>query len=351
MTQAEYRRLYREAQKKTVSITNETRKIILDVYKEAGELAAKAVTDTTAAGLSDLTSAGWDQISNQLRAGADLISQKIQLETPAAIRKAYKNYSFVDLGYLSDAISSSGTKVLTNEGLVNIAFFIDNALIQATATRVYEDGFTFSDRIWKTFDLNGRPIGVNGDYQYRIKNLILTGQAQGRDNIAIAKDIQLYISEGRQAVFKAGRYGRLVPGAGDYARRITGTVDWRALRIVRSELHASMQTAGRLEGIMNPACMNLYDWKKNSGNPIDPSGARNESGMRCIDLEGGNPYTLETVPGYQHSNCGCRVIPVLMDQREFVSDLKDWEPGGEPEYLNAWYREVYVPGQNNALSF
>ena len=351
MTQAEYRKLYRQAQKETVNITNKTRRIILETYKEAAELAAKAVRDTTAAGLSDLTSAAWDQINNQLRAGADLISEKIQLETPLAISKAYKNYSIIDVEYISDAVLASKNEVITGSGLANIPLSIDNALIQATASRVYQDGFTFSDRIWKLFDLSGKPIGVNGDYQYRIKNLILTGQAQGRDAIDIAKDIQVYVSKGKQAVFTPGRYGRLVPGTGEYVRRITGTVDWRALRIVRSELHASMQMAGKLEGIMNPACIDLYDWKKTIGNPIDPSGLRNASGLRCIDLEDDNPYTLETVPEYQHTNCSCSIIPVLMDQREFVNDLKEWEPGEGPDYLDSWYRQIYVPGQNNAIGF
>jgi len=349
MTQEDYRRLYREAQKKTVRITNKTRLEILKVYKEAGELAAAEVRKATAAGLSDLTSKAWQNISDQLITGANIISQKIELETPDAIARAYKNYSKIDTSYISDTIKASSTTSITVGGLDNVFTSVNNILIQASASRVYSDGYTFSERIWKTFDLNGKPIGVNGDYQYRIKNLILTGQSQGRDSVDIAKDIQLYISKGKQAVFTPGRYGRLVPGTGEYVRRISGTVDWRALRIVRSELHASMQLAGRYEGVINPACLNLYDWKKTAGNPLDPFDNRNESEMRCIDLEDGNPYSLENVPGYQHSNCGCSVIPVLMDQREFVNDLKDWEPGAGPDYLDDWYRTVYEPGQMGIL--
>lgn len=342
MTADEYRKAYIEARNLANKITIQTQRELIKVFKEAAELAAEQVKITEAAGLSDITSMSWRQIENQLQAGADIVSNAVQEFTPKAISKAYGNYLGVDVDYLGDTIKASGTSAITKAGIKNIGAGINLELLAIQANRVFQDGYTFSERVWKLFDPDsGLPIGVNGDYQYRIKNIILSGQAQGRDNIKIAQDIQTYVAKGKKAVFTEGRYGKLLPGTRKYYRRISRTVDWRALRIVRSEMSASLQQAGILEGTVNPAATKMYNWVKQSGNPIDIDGSRNASGLRCIDLQEASPYKLEDVPDYQHSNCSCSVIPVLMDQREFVADLKSWTPGSGPAYLDQWYQTIY----------
>lgn len=344
MTQSEYNRLYRKAQRATGRITAATKKELLKSFKEAADLAAEQVKITEAAGLSDLTSAAWRQIDNQLQAGADIISRATEQEIPLAISRAYSNYIDIDAEYVADAARQAGQILITDAGIKNIGIGVNFNLLQAQAARLFEDGRTFSERIWDLFDPDtGLPVGVNGDYQYRIKNLILTGNAQGRDVVKIAEDIQVYVAKGKNAVFREGRYGKLLPGTSEYRKRISRTIDWRALRLVRSEMNASLQEAGIVEGLVNPAALNLYDWIKTAGNPIDPDGSRNASGLRCIDLDRASPYPLEEVPGYQHPNCSCQVRPVLMDQRDFVKDLKTWVPGGSPEYLNQWYESFYLP--------
>ena len=343
MTKSEYEKAYQQAQADSVKLLASTRKALLKTFKEAGALAAQAVADTTAAGLSDLTSSAWMEIESQLRYGADLVSQATADLTPTLVSEAYGRFAAVDEDALTDAIELAGTDVITRAGYRALTAAVNVELLAATANRIYADGYTFSDRIWKTFDLSGNPVGVNGDYQYRIKNLILTGQAQGRDTVDIAKDIMKYISEGKDAVFTPGRYGRLIPGTAEYKARISGTVDWRALRIVRSEMYSSLQTGQIAQGLITPS-NDGYDWVKNSGNPIDPDGSRNASGMRCIDIADGSPYTYDEISsfGYQHPNCSCYIRQRLIDQREFVEDLKGWIPGNGPEYLDTWYRTIYA---------
>jgi hypothetical protein len=317
---------------------------IKKAFEEAAKIAAEAALDATTRGLSDITSNGWLNLEQQLRVGADIVSNATETITPQALQEMYGNFSKIDIEYIDDALLSSGNTYIA--GIGNLTAAADSLLLTQLATRVFQDGYTFSERIWNLFDADGLPIGINGDYQYRIKNLILTGAAQGRDAIDIAEDIQLYVAQGRDAVFKPGRYGKLEPGTWEYRKRISKTVDWRALRLVRSELNASKQQAGIYEGIINPACEpKLYNYNKTPGNPIDINGDKNESGMRCIDLSNNSPYLLEDVPGYQHSNCSCTVEPVLMDQARFIEDLKEWQPGaGEPQYLSDWYQNIYLGG-------
>ena len=341
MTNAEYNELYQAAQLQAGTLTLKARKELLKAYKAAAKLAAEAVENATSAGLSDLTSSHWSAINTQLQAGADSISNTLESTISTYISKSYSTIASIDEDYIMDAVTEAQIDSITSAGVAAISSAIDETLLTYSASRVYSNGYTLSESIWNLYDSSGKPTGVNGDYQYRIKNLILTGQAQGRDVVDIAKDIQTYVAYGKDAVFTAGNYGKLIAGTGEYKARISGTVDWRALRIVRSELYASLQQAGLQDGPMNPACQDQYNWKKNKSNPTDPDGSRNASGQRCIDLENGNPYTLTTAPGHQHPNCGCRLEPVLMDHEEFVSDLKNWVPGSGPEYLDTWYRTVY----------
>lgn len=341
MTQKEYQAAFRAARQQSAQIIMQVRRELKKVYTEASALVSAEVARVETAGLSDLTSNAWKQINDQLQAAADIISSKVEEVTPLSISKAYKGYLDADTEYIMDAVKQAGNDYITEAGLRNMGVGVDFRLLQAQATRVLQDGYTFSERVWNIFDGDGKPIGVNGDYQYRIKNLILTGQAQGRDNIKIAKDIQVYVSKGKDAVFKPGRYGKLIPGTAQYKARISGTVDWRSLRLVRSEMNMSLQEAGRLEGTLNPAALNLFNWRKQKGNPIDPVNNNNaNSGLRCIDLEANGPYKEDEIPLYPHSNCGCSVEPVLMDQKQFVADLKEWTPGSGG-YLDDWYFSQY----------
>lgn len=355
MTTAEYRRLYRQARKNLPEYQSETMSRIIDVYQDAARSAAEEVRKATLSGQSDLTIDSWRQIEQQLRSGADDISTAIEKEIPQMVTDSYWNEPFpVDNDYLKQAVSRAGAgNRITEAGIRNMGIGVNNRMIRALVSRNYADGYTFSQRIWGQFKENGLPLGINGDYQYRIKNLINAGLASNRDVVKIAKDIELYVKadylkrgiDTKDLVFNPGRYGKLVPGSGEYRRRVSGKPDWRALRLVRSELYSSLQMASIEQGRLNPASRGLYDWYKTPGNPIDPDGSRNASGLRCIDLEDGNPYTLETVPGYQHSNCSCSVIPHLMDGNEFVSDLTDWANFEPVDYLDEWYLEHYLPFQ------
>ena len=343
MTSSEYIKLYKSAHSLNGTLTAKTIKILQKAFKEAGELAAKQVLKTTAAGLSDLTSSAWSQIERQLIAGADLIAESLITQVPPLLSDSYNNFFQIDSKYIMDAVNLAGVTEITKTGIKNIGLGVNFDLLKIQADRIYQDGYSFSDRVWNDF-IDELPIGVHGDYQYRIKNLILTGQAQGRDVIDIADDIQQYIVKGKDFVFKEGRYGRLIPGTAQYKRRISKKVDWRALRLVRSELNASLQEAGIMQGKMNPGAKDLINWMKTSGNPIDLSGKNNVSGKRCIDLQRANPHKPEDVNSYNHPNCSCYKEPVLKKADDFLSELKDWQPGDNSE-MDSWYNDIYLPAQ------
>lgn len=345
MTRADYIKAYSKAHQKNGRITRKTLRELQKVFADAADLTSAQVLKTTAAGLSDLTSSAWASIEAQLKIGADLISQATEDTVPLMITKSYGNYLDIDTKYIMDAVNASSATGITAAGVRNIGVGVNLQLLQIQAERIWASGYTFSESVWNLLDPDtGLPIGVNGDYQYRIKNLILTGQAQGRDIVDIAQDIQVYVAKGKTAVFKPGRYGRLIPGTARFKRRISQLVDWRVQRILRSEENASLQEAGKLEGILNPGSDDTWDWVKTPGNPIDEDGSRNASGLRCIDLDRNSPYTEDEIPGYQHPNDSCSVRPNLKPQKEFVSELNDWVPG-DGSSIDSWYEDIYLRGQ------
>ena len=335
MTTAEYQKLYKKAHSKNGRITVKIMRELKKVYIEAGQLASDQVVKSTLAGLSDLTSSTWSQINKQLVTGANLISEAIESKIPIGIADSYYNFLDIDIDYIMDAVNLAGVTDITRAGLRNVGVAVNFDLLTIQATRLFQDGYTFSERVWGGLK-DELPFGVNGDYQYRIKNLILTGQAQGRDVIDIADDIQQYIKKGKDYVFKEGRYGKLVPGTAQYKNRISKKIDWR---------NASLQESGILQGKLNPGSDgDLMNWIKTTGNPIDPKPSLNASGKSCIALQRENPHHAEDINFYNHPNCSCRKEPVLKDPDEFLQELKDWDIG-DGSSLDRWYEDVYLQAQ------
>ena len=91
------------------------------------------------------------------------------------------------------------------------------------------------------------------------------------------------------------RYGKLERGTAEYARRIPRSVDYRALRIVRSELYASLKEVGIENGKANPSALDKFDWVMQSG--------RADWDCDCPDLAAGSPYTAAQFPAQPHPNC------------------------------------------------
>lgn len=333
MTNTEYAKAYEAARKSLGIISIQTAADMKRVYIEAGKMAAKTLDSLRYSGKSELTISQWTNITKQLSAGADLISASVEEKIPQAITKAYKRYYTIDAKYITDAINDAGQNaadLINPSGISAFGANINDILMGDLLTRESQAGYKFVESVWNLFDKDGLPIGINGDYQYRIKNLIQTGMAQGRDGVKIGQDIMEYVKNGKDAVFKAGRYGQLIPGTGRYKARIAQEVDWRALRLVRSEMYMSIQNASVEQGKMNPGCTGFYDWILNSSV---------QHTCICPELAKAGPYKLDKVPSYPHPSCFCTISPKLMNHDEFISDLKKWSDGGESPYLDEWYKK------------
>ncbi len=327
-----YRASYADARRKAARLSSDSRRKLAEVYLEAADQAAAVVRDTLERGLSQLTAERWQALERKLRAAADGLAQGTETVARALVGQAAPLFPEVDADYLFRAGQFAGASDITRKGLERMVAGIESRVVASLASRLWADGHTFSERVWSTgTDGRGRPFSVRGDWMERIRMTVAAGIAQGRDPVKIAKDIQVYTADGLIALGR--RWGGLERGTSAFAKRIPGRLDWRAQRLVRSELYASLQDAAALAGQANPGSDGLYDWVLSVGH--------RDWGCECSDLAAGGPYKYEELPTYPHPNCMCWIRPHLRDQAQFLGDLKRWANGEDVDYLDEWYKGTY----------
>lgn len=322
MTNAEYSAFYKSAAETFHSISFSTLKALHGVYVSAGEDVAKRVREATLSGKSEITIESRTIIEAELQRGAATIASALEEQTPDLVQKGYEAIYQIDEDYLMSALKEAGVTRIAVGDLQAYGSAVNHRLVTSMVNRVWQDGYTFSERVW----------GPANAYQDAIKNLIAGGLAQGRDPAKIASDVTAYLRDGLDVI--PGRWGDLEPGTREYLRRIPKNVDYRAVTLVRSELYASLQEAGREEGFVNPAAIGMYNWVLEPGSrPADDP---------CPEIADNSPYTLEALPGYPHPRCRCHVYPILRDRREFLSDLKTWANGEPVDYLDEWEARMKI---------
>lgn len=328
MTNQEYNSAYRKARKGFQRVMASERKAIKKVFKAAADETAALVRTLELAGRSELTIQSQALLELQLLSSAGEIAEATARLTEDAVTNGYNIYLKVDAEYMADAAIQAGAEgFITSKGLESMGQAVNNRLITEVVRGLYIDGLTFSERVWNAGAL----------FDKSIQDVVSTGLANNRDLFKIAKDIQVYTKDGRVALMK--RYGSLEAGTKAFKKRIPKNVDWRAVRLVRSELYSAMQRASVQQGELNPGSNGLYDWILMPGLQHD---------CICIDYAKASPYKVEDIPAYPHPNCGCSAVPKLRPQGELVADLKAFVRGDDSPRIETWYNNIYLPAQFNA---
>ena len=322
---ADYATRYATARAMAARMDIAARRQLVEVYQKAAEEAAAVVQDALDRGLSELTVGRWQVITSKLAQAADEVARGTEATTRTVITRTASLFPEIDADYIWTAAKlARATKRITEDGLGRLVASVSSEVVSSLSSRLWSDGYTFSQRIWGG-------DGVRGDWLESIKMTVASGIAQGRDPVKIARDIQVYTADGKVALLN--RWGNLERGTAEFAKRIPKSIDYRAARLVRSELGASLQDAAVLSGEANPANDGLYDWVLQAG--------RQHWGCECEDLAAGGPYTEDNIPTYPHPQCGCSVRPRLRDSKEFLSDLTSWAQGGDVDYIDSWYYTQY----------
>lgn len=141
---------------------------------------------------------------------------------------------------------------------------------------VRPDGYTLSDRIWRTA----------GDMRRQIDRVLAEGIAQGKGALQIAKDLEPYL--------QPGRVGRLT-------RKPYGTrASYDAMRLARTEITAAHTRAGLMSANLNPFV---------SGYRVALSRQHPQPDI-CDTVVAGGPYALDDVVNLPplHPHCLCTVL-------------------------------------------
>lgn len=330
MTQAEFYQAQKQARNEWLKIVQGVRKDIYKVYLASAEEISLLVENLKLSGRGNsLTAESIRQLEKLLRQEGVKISKTTEDSIINGINDNADITNESHIEYIKDALNLSG---IQNIKIDRMYAAINKILIEITYARTNQNGYNFSQSIWGFSGnevLNSKP-SLSQYWQEDIKNIIQIGFSQNRDILQIAKDITYYAANGKIKLMK--RYGNLLIGSGKYARRIPKNIDYRAIRIARSELYNSIQEAAKIQGKYNPA-ITEYIWNLTSG-------AIHE--CVCPDLAADSPYTEYTLPDYPHPNCLCYITHMVKSRDEFVDDLIAWENGLNVPYIDSWYRDVYL---------
>jgi len=317
VTREEYVAIYKASRDSWPRLTAKVMKDVKKAYVTATKQVTDAIARAELRGLSELTTGSLIDIQLQLQKATWAINDAIGEATTDVVQDGLKAQVKADTGFLLSAVGSAeaGAKI-TASGVSRMVVKLNDRMVVDLVSRMGSGGYALKTAM---------------GYESTIKDLISAGLAQGLDPSQIAKQVTRYVSLGKDGI-KEGVWGELKPGARDYYARLPKEIDWRALRIVRTELTASMHSTAIQQARMNPGASGMVDWVRT--NDID-------WGCNCPANAAGSPYKLDQVPSVDHPNDMCYLRPHTRNFDSFVDDLAKWAGGESVDYLDTWYATQY----------
>ena len=311
------------------------------VYARAANEAARQIALHLEAGHSELTVDAWRNLERQLRATQATIARDIETIIKTGVRLSASRFTALHVRRMQDMVGVMARlphtgKPITAEGLRGIGLAVNNRVVLDMIQRIGAKGYSFSDRTWRAAT----------NWANDVKNVVSVGIGQGLAPAKIARSLTRYTRDGKIAL--ARNFG---PNVSDKPRkgmtpeqlkawqRIPNNIDYRALRIVRSEMYMSIQNAQARAGDSNPGCTGWFNWTNIPG--------RLDWDCPCEEYQRNSPYRYEDIPDYPHPNCQCTIDPIMRDEDQFFDDLVKWGNGTPIDYLDEWYNEHYLPYAKN----
>jgi len=332
LTNSEFIIAEQKARENYLKITKSVYREIAALYRTAADEVAAKILELELSGKGNsLTAASNRALQKTLIETGQRISDGVEKSTINGISDVSKPTNKPHIDFINDASILAGG--IFDPAIIEKMYSqINTVLIDLTYTRIWSDGYTFSNKIWGYPGTPGQPYlpGLGEYWRANVNNLLTLGFMQNKDLSEIADSLTVYANKGRGGIVK--RYGELPISI--IRKRIPKRVDWRAMRLARSELYISLQESSKIQGKNNPAVRG-YDWNL--------TGGRGEWDCPCPDLAANSPYDELHIPGFPHPNCLCHITHRLMNRNDFVNDLVLWNQGFSIPYLDTWYMNQYLP--------
>ncbi len=325
MTQTDYQKRYAEARRTWPTLTAKTRRKIKQAYTSAGELIAEVLRNGAIDASGNLDFETQRELEVAIMEGSAEIGRSIRENVPELVLAGSLTLTAIDSAFLTEAMEKAGVTKVGTKGIASLFDRVASSTVNSSLNFVRADGYNFWGRIPNISKLFGDDA----------VNFVRAGISQGRDLGKLAVDVTKYIQDGKKQTVH--RWGDVIePDSKRLLKRVPESVDYRALRLARSELGRAVQETGKEAGRNNPGALDLYDWIRINTQIHD---------CVCPDNAANGPYKYVDIPGYAHPNCYCIIRVRLRDGNDFREELKRWSNGEPNERLDAWYQSTYLPAQ------
>ena len=307
-------------------MTAKTMKAIHAAYAEAGRKIADIIRNGE---LIDgaLSFETQRQVDQAILEGSQDIGNAMREGIPALITAGALGYAAIETAYMVDALGDASGKI-TASGVEKLFASTSEASALRSLNTVGADGRIFWSRV----------PNVSSHFGDDILAMVRASIDQGRDLGKIAADVNKYIRDGKAGTIH--RWGEnITPDSKQLLKRVPEHVDYRALRLARSELGRGLQATAKENGRTNPGATGWYDWVRINTIEWD---------CVCPSNQANGPYEYDNVPGYPHPHCQCIVRAILKNGTDFRNSLQAWVNGGSDIDLDTWYTNRYLPAKFSA---
>lgn len=326
MTAAEYIAALNRARNQRPTLTAATMRKIRAIYREQGQKVAAIIREGGKDG-DQLDRETHHKVDQALLEGSAAVGQVLRDEIPALIASVAALSIDIETRFMWDAWNENGEQI-TEAGLRKMFKVYSDKAIQASMTEIIK-GENFLMRV----------PNISRYFSDDVVSMVQAALAQGRDVGKIAADVNVFIKDGKQLTIS--RWGDILePRSSELLKRIRfDKVDYRALRLARTELGRALEKTALTNGAINPGALDLYDWVR--VNAID-------WGCVCPGNAANGPYPRAEYPTDRHPSCFCYPRVHLRDGTEFRDELKRWANRESVPALDSWFRGTYLPAQYGA---
>ena len=219
-----------------------------------------------------------------------------------------------------DVLRAAGLEVAP---MVRAMSFQRQRAVAACHARIYRDGLTISDRIWR----------ISQEARDSMKAIVQVGV--GEDAVKVARALETYVNQG--AAVTAAKFPKMMSRMGG---RVPANIDYNALRLARTELTAAYGQGTIAAAKASPA-IKTVKWVLSNTHPrtdICDQYARGGKNGDGVYAAGDCPISPA------HPNCLCTIQPAPEDMDSLVKRLKEWrkDPNSQKD-LEKWYKAYYKP--------
>ena len=208
-------------------------------------------------------------------------------------------------------------------------------LLNKAAEYLYGDRINLSGRIWR----------IENEGRDAINNVIMQGIADGDSAWNMAKKLEQFLGAGNDCPrwTSTRLYSRTASdrSAGDTTGLLSGNdcdgrgISYNALRLARTEIQ-------KAHALATDKALAAQPWVKKEQCHLS---AAHPEPDECDDVisngeNGEGIYEVGTIEYPLHPHCFCYKTAVLMDEKEFTSQLNGWLNGGSYPEMDAYQSEI-----------